>query len=238
MNEDIYLSEEDQIFQIENVIRTLGYLASQIKLTYDTAFLTMENKSKLSEIKYKDDFYNKTGTFDEYIYSICCSCLIIQCCSFIDELEQELNPKKFPLFRKRIILFKKICKPALNRIRKWKDLKNYRNNLIAHNFRINGKSIFSYKNKVEYSIPNTPDEYKLLADLVFLMACQIVLFFPREMNSTNDKKTLYNYHKINSDKSNFKTDFLNIKQQMELIVNTTTYQRLFVQGTTKFHLIY
>ena len=67
-----------------------------------------------------------------------------------DNIDQELT--------KKVKSFKYIIAPILNSIDKWKGLRKFRNNVLAHNFRIdsdNFKSVFLNNELKNYVIPTT-----------------------------------------------------------------------------------
>tara|TARA_B110000908_G_C10259523_1_gene458126 strand:+ start:3582 stop:3965 length:384 start_codon:yes stop_codon:yes gene_type:complete len=122
-------------------IFTLFSLATQIKYTSIIGQAAIEEKHYLNQIKFKELHYNKLP-YSNAVSGVCKIQLIILACSYLDEYEQQLTPIKHPEHIDSILSFKKVTKPAIDRIKKWKDLKKYRNQITAHNYRIKGKSIF------------------------------------------------------------------------------------------------
>lgn len=65
----------------------------------------------------------------------------------------------------KIGIFKYIMDPIFNYLKKWPDIKNFRNNVLAHNFRIkkeNYKSVFLSNRLFSYEIPETVIDYLML----------------------------------------------------------------------------
>jgi hypothetical protein len=61
--------------------------------------------------------------------------IIIDTYSYLDEYDNFSGVKIEVEFSDRIIIIKKIAKPTMNMIRKWKDIGRLRNDIIAHTWR-------------------------------------------------------------------------------------------------------
>jgi hypothetical protein len=200
--------------EIKSSIRILFQLATKAKWISETELVSFFNKEYLNQLRYSDKFYDKLP-FQTSISSICQNYLVIYCCSFLDEYERVFNPSQFPNDSKKIIEFKKVVLPAYKRIKKWKDIKKLRNSLIAHNHRIKGKSIFDHDTRIKYNVPSTNEEFTLLADLIFLIAEQIHLYFPETVSKMDLKITLKDHIAIESDKLHGFEEFKRIKKEIE-----------------------
>lgn len=174
---------------IKSSLYILSNLATKTRWISDTSLLSEINKEYLSPIQYWDDFFNKYP-FSMSVSGICQDFQTIYCCSFIDEYERKFTPKHYPNEAENIIRFKQIVQPAYKKIKNWKGLKNHRNYILAHNYRINDKSIFDMEKKIFLNVPATNAEYILLADLVFLIAQNFIVIFPEIMKSFEFGKTL------------------------------------------------
>ena len=190
---------------MESVIFTLFNLATQIKWLSETSEIAIKNKNFINQITYSG-FYEKVP-FAKAISGISQNHLIIYCCSFLDEFEKELTPSKYPDYSNKIIELKRITKPAMTRIKKWKDIKEHRNNIVAHNLRIKGNSIFDYIQPIKYKIPTTNGEFKLLADLIFLIAQNIAPIFPEIVQKLDFRKTINDYLSLDSEKIDCEKEF-------------------------------
>ena len=73
------------------------------------------------------------------IYSIITSQIIITSCSYLDEWE-ELGKLTKVENEPKIITLRKTVKPAIDRINQWSDMRQFRNNIIAHNHRIKNEN--------------------------------------------------------------------------------------------------
>ena len=83
--------------------------------------------------------------------------------SFMDEYHNHLIAKSNNDYAKRIKEVKVICKPVTKRINRWKGLKKFRNDIIAHAWRDNGKLVLPDRSK--YNVPKNLVEIKILVDL-------------------------------------------------------------------------
>ena len=209
-----------EISFMESVLLTLFNIATIIKWVSETDEIALENKEYINQISYSDSFY-QTITYAKGISAISQNFLIILCCSFLDEFEKEFTPFKFPEYSEAIIRVKKITKPAINRIKKWKGLKNHRNNIISHNLRVNGVSIFECKEPIEYNIPSTNEEFKLLADLIFLVSQNIAPHFNEEVESIKFNPPIKDYFIVSSEPINCKFEFEAINDEIQKIKNST-----------------
>jgi len=113
---------------------------------------------------------------------------VIDSYSYLAEYEQVFGVKTENEFNKRIIDVKTINKPLTNKIKEWKDLGNFRNQLLAHNLREgkNGQFIFGLDN-LDYNAPKTITDLFLLSNLIQLITQTFHLEFRTEVKgSTTD----------------------------------------------------
>ncbi|NMC60932.1 MAG: hypothetical protein GYA51_16355 [Candidatus Methanofastidiosa archaeon] len=107
---------------------------------------------------------------------------IIDSVSFLDEYQQVYGVKTESKYKDRIIITKAINKPLISKICEWKDLRDFRNNLLAHNLRKgkNGDFIFSIEN-VDYNAPRNLNDLFLLTNLIQFSADTIYSEFEDEI---------------------------------------------------------
>lgn len=112
---------------------------------------------------------------------------VIDSYSFLAEYEQVFGVMTENEFSKRIIDVKTINKPLINKIKEWKDLGNFRNQLLAHNLRQgkNGQFIFGLDN-LDYNAPRTINDLFLLSNLIQFITQTFHLEFSTEINSSNN----------------------------------------------------
>ena len=113
---------------------------------------------------------------------------LIDSVSYLEEYEQVFGIKTEDEFRDRIKIVKTINKPLISRIKKWKDLKILRNQLLAHNLRQgkNGLYIFDVEN-LGYNAPRTVNDLFLLSNLIQFSTETINSEFLKELKTINNK---------------------------------------------------
>ncbi len=83
--------------------------------------------------------------------------IILKSCSFLEEWDKILGILTETEYSTKIQLIKKVVKPSRKAINRWSDLKNFRNEIIAHNFR-NTKGEFKLYSIADYNCPQTDGE--------------------------------------------------------------------------------
>lgn len=175
---------------LKNVIKTLLHLQGQISLTIETLNEIGNNYKVLREMKLENHF--SKITLESATHTLISNHAIILFCSFLDEYEKNFTPHFLKdIDARRIINVRQKNEPGLKRIRKWKDLRNFRNFLAAHNFRIKGKSFFSDEfDKFEFIIPNKVSEKNLFSGIIYLICINIRTEFPEIYNSLNVEEVM------------------------------------------------
>lgn len=136
--------------------------------------------------------------------------------SLIDELNQFLfnyTPDDISL-KNRIKDFKKIIDPALNEIKKWKDIQKFRNHILAHNGRdYYGKSMILNTEYENYNIPIFHNDFYVLFQLLKIITEKAEEIFEEEkqeadrmMISLNTNQTEVITKKQNSHQTLIKID--------------------------------
>lgn len=162
-------------------LKTLGHLSTQIEHNVQVAKLALINKIDLDYLR-MEGFYSNIP-FSGSIKSISFGMIQLMSNSYLDELQTQLTPKNHPEYARQIIGYQNAIKPALNRIKEWKHLKEFRNQFLAHNYRHKGDSIFSNNHTAkEFKTPYSDSDFFLLAELISLMNKQHFIFFPSEVN--------------------------------------------------------
>jgi hypothetical protein len=115
---------------------------------------------------------------------------VIDSVSFLDEYQQVYGVKTEKKYKDRIIITKAINKPLISKICEWKDLRDFRNNLLAHNLRKgkNGDYVFSIEN-LDYNAPRNLNDLFLLTNLVQFSTDTIYSEFENEIKEFSSKTT-------------------------------------------------
>lgn len=162
---------------------------------------------------------------DQTHYVALYNTILMDICSYLDEYNDNFFQKAEEQFKGRILEIRKISKPAFKKIKEWKDLKEYRNQMIAHNFRINGND-FSFNMLGQYNAPRTWADLVLLRKNIFMINSVIEAEFNEEMKQINSfirsfqvKEKKFNYDNIENDI----TDVVGEINQL-CIANSKTYR--------------
>jgi len=131
--------------------------------------------------------------------------ILLDVCSYIDEYNKHFLTKAEPQFKERILSVKKIAKPALKKVNEWTGLKEYRNQMIAHNFRVN-EDAFSFNRLGQYNAPRTYSDIALLRKYLMMVQTIIEAEFQSELPYVNPyiksfevQKQKTNYETIEED---------------------------------------
>ena len=111
---------------------------------------------------------------------------VIDSYSYLDEYEQVFGVKTESEFKNRTIDVKTINRPLTNKIKEWKDLGNFRNQLLAHNLRQgkNGQFIFGLET-LDYNAPRTITDLFLLSNLIQFITQTFHLEFAAELKHSS-----------------------------------------------------
>lgn len=107
--------------------------------------------------------------------------IILETQSFLEEYNKYFTPKCVEIeYSERILEARKLCKPLMRQISKWKGLKEFRDNIVAHPWR-NNSSVVVPLNAM-FDIPRTWNEFQFLKDLVHYIHEILCGEFTLEMN--------------------------------------------------------
>jgi len=94
---------------------------------------------------------------------------ILDACSFMDEYNGHFGVTTEEEYLQKILEIKKICKPLVNQINKWKDLRLIRNSFVAHNLRTKDNKMI-FRTQINFKAPRGPYEIELLNDIIQLIS--------------------------------------------------------------------
>ena len=187
--------------------KNLSHIATQASLFVNIFKVCSENDKYINKIKLLDHFSGIP--LDKAITGSLASYSIIICVSFFDEYNEEFTPHKHPIYRSRLVNLKELTKPILRRLAKWPHLKDYRNNILAHNLRIKGTSIFENSSiSKEYKIPFSISEIVLLVNMTRIVLIQIREEFPEFLINLDWSETI-------SSKTDVKSEEVNVNKEIE-----------------------
>ncbi|WP_272149186.1 hypothetical protein [Tenacibaculum aiptasiae] len=157
------------------------------------------------------------------IFSVITSQIIITSCSYLEEWEYFARLIKEEQ-ESRIIILRKITKPVIDRINEWKDLRKFRNNMIAHNHRIkkenNSLAIFNLSRSLY--CPNSFYDYKLLSGCIFIANRVLLKLFAKEYKEILPQiKNIENITSMNEIKNerDYKKELYNLVESTQNLIN-------------------
>jgi hypothetical protein len=109
---------------------------------------------------------------------------ILQVCSFLDEWDKFTGIKTSSEFDEKIRVIKRVVKPAKQAINKFPDLKRFRNEIIAHNYRDKNNE-FTFNRINTYHIPNSNGEMYLILYCLKRMLDVLYANFPEESSTAH-----------------------------------------------------
>jgi len=162
---------EEELNNVSHTIKTLIHLLTQIKMINQIGDKVQDMKQILDSIKL-EGYYEKFKCSNG-IENVTLEYCILLSNSFIDEY-QEFTPVKFYFLKERVSNIKIILSPIFKKVNSTYDIKKYRNILLAHNFRIKGKSFFDKEvEKFKFNIPNNHKDIQVLIDLFTIVTSTI-----------------------------------------------------------------
>lgn len=156
--------------ELTNVIKTLFHIQTQIKVLTETLNVNFNNRQEMSKIEYPDNSVCNIS-FRDSVNTFLSTHHIILVNSFLDEYNHKLTAKHVGSeFEEGIIRVKNANKLFMKRINKWGGIKDFRNHIVAHNYRVNKDSLFSSETPFKsYKIPNTNSEKNLVCGILHLV---------------------------------------------------------------------
>jgi hypothetical protein len=186
-----YNKTEESIF----TLLSLYVLIKQAfeSLTNDEEILLSEFNESHSAFK---DLVNDT-VHEALVYQI-----LLKSCAFIEEWNKVFGVLTEPEDKTKILMVKRIAKPSMKCVAEWKNLREFRNEAIAHNHRNkDGKNI--YLNYPSYHSPQSNGEIFLLVYCLKKMIDIVDFFFKektKKIAMSKFKHTKMKSHKLMSNK--------------------------------------
>lgn len=106
---------------------------------------------------------------------------LLESCSLLEEYEDNFLQLAEEEFKERIHFIKYAAKPILKKIYQWKDLRNMRNELIAHPWRSKKDKEISYSKIFTYNSPRTFMQLQLLKTYFTMLIGLIEAEFKKEL---------------------------------------------------------
>jgi uncharacterized protein with HEPN domain len=204
--------------------KTMLHLLTGVRLIIHSVEKINETRPIFRQVIQFDGYFAKFHS-DAMITATLLNHALLLCCSILDEFNTEFVANKHSEFADRITLFRQQIKPVTRRINKWKGLKDYRNQIVAHNLRINGRSIFGKADKsLEYKVPTTVSEIKLLSEFLALITQNIGIEFPELVEQMKWSETIDDKIKIEYPTIDYDTEFEVVAAEIKKLGLTKTQQ--------------
>lgn len=144
------------------------------------AFEALTGKEDILHSDFDSAHYNFKDLVDDTIHEALVYQILLKSCSFLDEWNKVFGVKTETKDKNKIILVKKTAKIAYQCITGWSQIREFRNEMIAHNFRDkNGMNVF-IKGHI-YNSPQSNGEIYLLVFCIERMMMAIKSFFLPEV---------------------------------------------------------
>ncbi|MDP4282953.1 MAG: hypothetical protein Q8891_00900 [Bacteroidota bacterium] len=137
------------------------------------------------DLDYRGRKQNEWNLKDKAHYVALYNTIILNTCSFLDEYNKKFLLNSEPEFHERILQIKKIARPAFKKLDEWKELRQYRNHMIAHNFRVDGDE-FSFYMLGQYNAPRTYNDLVMLRKYLAMINTVIMEEFKDMMPHINN----------------------------------------------------
>lgn len=158
---------------------------------YESLYIFLRYKQDINflfelviDFGYRERKQDEWNLKDQAHYVTMYNAILMNSCSYLDEYNKHFLSKSEPEFKDRILAVKKIAKPAFKKVNEWADLREYRNQMIAHNFRINDDA-FSFNMLGQYNAPRTYRDLVLLRKHLMMIQGIIEGEFTHEMTNIN-----------------------------------------------------
>jgi hypothetical protein len=128
--------------------------------------------------------YIEKQTTDPIYFGFCATALLMAH-NFLDEYERYFKSAD-AITQKKINAVKRAVKPAIQEVKKWTGLRDFRNHVLAHNYRIKEKgykSVFLDGELLAYHIPRSLSDLTLLIQCIDFIAKVIARYFQSDYDN-------------------------------------------------------
>ena len=189
---------------------------------YESLYIFLRYKQDINilfeliiDFGYRERKQDEWNLKDQAHYVTMYNAILMNSCSFLDEYNKHFLFKSEPEFKDRILAIKKIAKPAFKKINEWTDLREYRNQMIAHNFRINDDA-FSFNMLGQYNAPRTYRDIVLLRRHLMMIQGIIEAEFTSEMTNVNAYIQSFPVQEQQVNYDNIETDIKTVVDEINL----------------------
>jgi len=141
--------------------------------------MIMESHEVLKKLAADGGYLKNNEEDSDLIGYIFQSNMVLWSVSFMDEWNKYFNDGRIPGFR--VNELKACLKPVTKELAKWREMNKFRNEVIAHNFRQNGQSIFLKENRLKYAAPADYFEVAHLIALIKFLTVTIESYYAAQL---------------------------------------------------------
>ncbi|MFN8278337.1 MAG: hypothetical protein U0T84_12715 [Chitinophagales bacterium] len=205
----------------EESLFTLASLYVLIRQHFNTIVFHEKHFSDFIKQIDKNELQDDSWVIEDTIYESLVHQIILKSCAFIDEWHKVFGIKTLNEDRKKILLIKKIVKPASTLLNKTIDsLRPYRNEAIAHNHRDKNGNVYLRKKK--YDAPDSLQEIMLIVFCIDACVNELRSNFSSEFSSIINNLSLLHSGKLNPEApKRSRTEIENIMNTIEEQINSS-----------------
>ena len=131
---------------------------------YESLFLFHKFHLALEEQKIQLQLVIESKNKFERNHILMTNYIVMESVSFLEEYNQNFYRCEVE-YKREVLLVRKMVAPILKRVNLWKDLKDYRNNIVAHPWR-NKEKKFVVPDINKYNVPRNWFEHIVLVNLI------------------------------------------------------------------------
>jgi hypothetical protein len=203
--------------KLTEVIKTLIDVAVAIDMKIELIDILDKNEDLIKKFKIKPK-YRLNDTKNLYSIQLKEYC-IIKICSFLDEYNSFFTISYIEkVYEHKINEVKQVLKPFVKEIKRNYNLKEYRNQILAHNLRDKSKSLLMGDISTVYKFPKYNEEFKSINKIINLMIEVIINQFKYDLPNDYWDDKVINSKKIVLDRSTKVFDIEKLEETVELFL--------------------
>lgn len=197
---------------LKSSIKILMILYVMIAQDFESLIYYIKNESRHISDK-EGNILPNDATIDSTIIDALRFSIILKSCSFIDEWDRFLGIKNEDEVISRVKLIKGVVSKVRRELNHWRDLRDFRNEIIVHNFR--GKNnMVTIDMMSDYNCPQTIPELYYLASLIERM---ISVLTANYSDITNEIVEKFGDMTSKQKSSSFDIDFKEMESKLQII---------------------
>lgn len=144
--------------------------------------------------------------------------IIIKACSFLDEWDNFLGVLNEDKYKARLKLIKQVVSPARRAFKHWKEIRKFRNEITAHNFR-DKKHVVTIDKISEYNCPQSVEELYYLVSFLSRMIHVLTSNFPSEIQWVASSASAESFNGTTQHTSDNLTELKNLLSEIDNVIS-------------------